>query len=366
MVATVEQLTGIELDYYMLTDFGGFAQVLDEIGGLYGRSACAVGRLQHELPGGGAAGSKEAMRCRSLTWESLQNGDFGRSENQGLLMISSARPVPEGILARQRSHVRLARSGLAQRPDLAVDRGTLGARVHRDERQPRWRHEPRRARKHRYDWDYVDRAAVTIRWAVVLRSEGRWVHPPQSCRALLTAECFVPSLHSSSVLRQPSPARAERTKRRPRPRMRPHGVHRRVPTIPPSQRPGTDPATDPTGTLQDQEDRVPGEREPDLRSPVRPIPGGRRRNHGALATARRSLSPSRTDDSPGASHSFTAGITAINGGRMNCFDQIPDGEPLRVLRPVRPRSQIPNYWALRGWIRAWRPLLLEHLRADVR
>jgi len=33
-----------------------------------------------------------------------------------------------------------------------------------------------------------------------------------------------------------------------------------------------------------------------------------------------------TDDQAGATHSFMAGITAINGGKMNCFDQIDGGE----------------------------------------
>jgi phospholipase C len=49
------------------------------------------------------------------------------------------------------------------------------------------------------------------------------------------------------------------------------------------------------------------------------------------------------DDSPGASHSFTAGITAINGGKMNCFDRIPDGNNLESYIQYE-RSQIPNYW----------------------
>ena len=49
------------------------------------------------------------------------------------------------------------------------------------------------------------------------------------------------------------------------------------------------------------------------------------------------------DDSPGASHGFLAAIEAINGGRMNCFDVIPDGQDERAYVQYE-RSQIPNYW----------------------
>ena len=49
------------------------------------------------------------------------------------------------------------------------------------------------------------------------------------------------------------------------------------------------------------------------------------------------------DDSPGASHGFLAAIQAINGGEMNCFDVIPDGQNDRSYVQYE-RSQIPNYW----------------------
>jgi phospholipase C len=49
------------------------------------------------------------------------------------------------------------------------------------------------------------------------------------------------------------------------------------------------------------------------------------------------------DDSPGASHGFLAAIEAINGGEMNCFDVIPDGQNLRAYVQYEP-AQIPNYW----------------------
>lgn len=49
------------------------------------------------------------------------------------------------------------------------------------------------------------------------------------------------------------------------------------------------------------------------------------------------------DDSPGAAHSFTSGILAINGGGMNCFDQLDDGANLEGYVQYE-ADQIPNYW----------------------
>jgi len=50
-----------------------------------------------------------------------------------------------------------------------------------------------------------------------------------------------------------------------------------------------------------------------------------------------------TDDQAGASHSFTAGITAVNGGQMNCFDRIPQGDGGATYVQYT-EDQIPNYW----------------------
>jgi phospholipase C len=50
------------------------------------------------------------------------------------------------------------------------------------------------------------------------------------------------------------------------------------------------------------------------------------------------------DDAPGAGHSFQAGIVAINGGRMNCFDQVDSGKHLEGYVQFH-EDAIPNYWA---------------------
>ncbi len=49
------------------------------------------------------------------------------------------------------------------------------------------------------------------------------------------------------------------------------------------------------------------------------------------------------DASPGANHSFLGAIEAINGGRMNCFDQLDGGAGGRTYTQYH-ADQIPNYW----------------------
>lgn len=91
VVQTVESLTGLTMDYWALTWFEGFEAMINEIGGLQmdvpfplvdsyaradfeagpqvlsGRDALAFARTRHALP----------------------SGDFGRSENQGRLMVAA-------------------------------------------------------------------------------------------------------------------------------------------------------------------------------------------------------------------------------------------------------------------------------------
>jgi phospholipase C len=75
-------------------------------------------------------------------------------------------------------------------------------------------------------------------------------------------------------------------------------------------------------------------------------------------------------DSPGAEHSFAAGVIAINGGQMNCFDRIRSAGPRGDQPYVQyRRDQIPNYWALaerfvladRFFSSIYGPTWVEHL-----
>lgn len=91
MVETIEHLTGLHMDYYALTSFEGFKDLVDDLGGirvdipyemhdelskadfregwevLNGFNALAFTRDRHDVP----------------------NGDFSRSENQGVFMVAA-------------------------------------------------------------------------------------------------------------------------------------------------------------------------------------------------------------------------------------------------------------------------------------
>ncbi|MGZ5299457.1 MAG: LCP family protein, partial [Actinomycetota bacterium] len=95
MVRTVERLTGVAIDGYVLTGFAGFQDLVNAVGGIgvnvpyrmsdpysqasfrpgmasmLGRDALAFSRDRHDVPG----------------------GDFGRSMNQGRLLIAALRQL---------------------------------------------------------------------------------------------------------------------------------------------------------------------------------------------------------------------------------------------------------------------------------
>jgi LCP family protein required for cell wall assembly len=95
MVRTVEQLTGVAIDGYVLTGFAGFQELINAVGGIrvdvpyamhdpysnadfppgtklmLGRNALAFSRDRHDVPG----------------------GDFGRSMNQGRVLIAALRQL---------------------------------------------------------------------------------------------------------------------------------------------------------------------------------------------------------------------------------------------------------------------------------
>jgi polyisoprenyl-teichoic acid--peptidoglycan teichoic acid transferase len=91
MVDTVESITGISIDYYMLTSFGGLKAMVNGIGGipieiLYPMSDAASG-TDFE-PGRRKLNGAEALAF-TRDRHSAPVGDFGRSENQGRLMVAA-------------------------------------------------------------------------------------------------------------------------------------------------------------------------------------------------------------------------------------------------------------------------------------
>jgi LCP family protein required for cell wall assembly len=90
-IETVEALTGIKLDYYVLTSFDGVQRAIDDIGGLdldvpfpmhdsYSRVDLEPG-MQH-LDG-------RDVLAFARDRHSISSGDFGRSENQGRVLIAA-------------------------------------------------------------------------------------------------------------------------------------------------------------------------------------------------------------------------------------------------------------------------------------
>jgi polyisoprenyl-teichoic acid--peptidoglycan teichoic acid transferase len=88
---TVSQLVGVPIPYAVQTDFDGFIAMIDEMGGI----DINIPVSMHDPdagsdfePGPRHLTGDEALRF-SRDRHSLPNGDIGRSENQGLLIISA-------------------------------------------------------------------------------------------------------------------------------------------------------------------------------------------------------------------------------------------------------------------------------------
>jgi polyisoprenyl-teichoic acid--peptidoglycan teichoic acid transferase len=97
--ATVSQLTGLPVDYYVLTGFVGLAKMVDELGGV----DVFVERRMNDRASGARfqRGWHRFNGAEALAYSRDRNdvaqGDFTRSEHQGVLMLSA--------LAKMRSEV---------------------------------------------------------------------------------------------------------------------------------------------------------------------------------------------------------------------------------------------------------------------
>ena len=92
-VQTVEQLTGIQMDYYLLTSFRGIRTMVKELGGI----TVDVPYPMHDSASGSdfEPGVQEFDGDQALAFSrdrhSTPGGDFGRSENQGRLLVAALR-----------------------------------------------------------------------------------------------------------------------------------------------------------------------------------------------------------------------------------------------------------------------------------
>jgi LCP family protein required for cell wall assembly len=90
MVETVENLTGVTFDYWVLTSFEGFTRLFDAIGGIdidvpYG----FTGHLGTSFEEGeGSLTGAQALEF-SRTRKTLAHGDFDRSMNQGRVLLAA-------------------------------------------------------------------------------------------------------------------------------------------------------------------------------------------------------------------------------------------------------------------------------------
>jgi phospholipase C len=73
------------------------------------------------------------------------------------------------------------------------------------------------------------------------------------------------------------------------------------------------------------------------------FPGAEGTRFGYTCDGKRVPLQRATQKEYGADHSFVAGLTAVNGGKMNCFDAIRAGSLDRSYNQYQ-RSDIPNYW----------------------
>ena len=90
MVDTVEDLTGITFDYYLLTGFEGLKRIFDALGGLkIDVPYPFVGHEATSFEVGEKTFSGEQALEYSRTRKSLSHGDFDRSMNQGRVLLAA-------------------------------------------------------------------------------------------------------------------------------------------------------------------------------------------------------------------------------------------------------------------------------------
>ena len=89
-VATVEQLSGITLDYCVVTGFIGFKALVTEVGGVQVNVPYPIDDTHSKAKfnkGKEVMTGKEALSFVRARYD-VPNGDFSRSENQGLFLLS--------------------------------------------------------------------------------------------------------------------------------------------------------------------------------------------------------------------------------------------------------------------------------------
>jgi len=139
VVEAVENMTGLTMTYWALTWFEGFVAMINDVGGLtVDVPFPIVDRYAHaNLEAGRQTLTGRDALAFARTRHVLPSGDFGRSENQGLLMIAALQQFqrefqqdPAGIFTWVGAGMRHARTNLAldQLMTLAFTGANLNAR----------------------------------------------------------------------------------------------------------------------------------------------------------------------------------------------------------------------------------------------
>jgi polyisoprenyl-teichoic acid--peptidoglycan teichoic acid transferase len=136
LVRTVESITGIRIDYWALTSFKGFSRIVDGINGLSVR----VRYPMHDRASGTSfnPGRRTLKGGQALAFardrHSPSNGDFGRSENQGRLILAALGKFTNRFAEDPTTLFRWIRVGLrGVKTDLSlgelIDLGLLAAQI---------------------------------------------------------------------------------------------------------------------------------------------------------------------------------------------------------------------------------------------
>ncbi len=91
VVQTVEALTGLTMDYWALTWFDGFQAMVNDVGGLSVDVPFSVvdSYAQADIAAGAQVLDGREALAFARARHALPTGDFGRSENQGRLMVAA-------------------------------------------------------------------------------------------------------------------------------------------------------------------------------------------------------------------------------------------------------------------------------------
>jgi LCP family protein required for cell wall assembly len=136
LVRTVQNITGIKIDYWVLASFKGFRRMVDGIDGLKVR----VRYPMHDRASGTNfnRGVRRFRGRHALAFArdrySPSNGDFGRSQNQGRLILAALKKFNRSFAAHPTALFRWIQVGLRNvktdlRLEELIDLGLLAAQV---------------------------------------------------------------------------------------------------------------------------------------------------------------------------------------------------------------------------------------------